>query len=50
VVEARGVVIATVLAALVVLGLLAYAASALMPSTIQEQACRTGQAPASECD
>jgi Tfp pilus assembly protein PilX len=50
VVEARGVVIATVLAALVVLGLLAYAASVFMPSTIQEQACRSGQVSASECD
>lgn len=50
VVEARGVVIATMMAALVVLGLLGFAASALMPNTIQDQACRTGQLAASECD
>ena len=49
-VEARGVVIATVLAALVVLGLLAYAASALIPSTMRQQACQSGQLPASECN
>lgn len=49
-VEARGVVIATVLAALMVLSLVAYAASSLLPSTIRQQACQSGNLPASECD
>lgn len=49
-VEARGVVIATVLAALVVLGLLAFAASTIMPSTLRQEACTNGQLPAAECD
>ncbi|MCZ3388595.1 MAG: hypothetical protein LH645_05620 [Actinomycetia bacterium] len=49
-VEARGVVIATALAALLVLGLLAFAASTLMPNTIRQQACQSVQLPASECD
>ena len=50
VVEARGVVIVTVLTALVVLGLLAFAASTVMPSTFGQRACQTGELPASECD
>lgn len=49
-VEARGVVVATVLAALVVLGLVAYAASTLLPNTLKQQACQSGQLPASDCD
>ncbi|MEO8108189.1 MAG: hypothetical protein ABI720_12830 [Actinomycetes bacterium] len=49
-VEARGVVIATVMAALVVLGLLAFAASTILPSTLRQQACQSGQIPKSECD
>lgn len=49
-VEARGVVVATVLTALVVLGLLAFAASTVLPSTLREQACQSGELPASECD
>ena len=49
-VEARGVVVITVLTALVVLGLLAFAASTMMPSTFAQRACQTGELPASECD
>jgi Tfp pilus assembly protein PilX len=50
VVEARGVVIATILAALVLFGLLGLAASSFSPSAIKQQACETGQLSASECD
>jgi FlaG/FlaF family flagellin (archaellin) len=50
VVEARGVVIATILAALIVLGLVAFAASTIMPSTLRDQACQSGQLPDSQCD
>lgn len=49
-VEARGVVIATLLAALLVLGLVAYGAFTLLPSTLRQQACQSGQLPDSECD
>lgn len=48
-VEARGVVLMTVLAALVLLGLLAFAASAFSPDAIREQACRNDQLSASDC-
>jgi len=50
VVEARGVVIATILVALILLGLLGVAASSFSPSTIRQQACESKQLPASECD
>ena len=49
-VEARGVVIATILVALILLGLLGVAASSFSPSTIRQQACESKQLPASECD
>lgn len=49
-VEARGVVIVTVLAALVVLGLLAFAASNVMPHNFSQRACQTGELPESQCD
>jgi hypothetical protein len=49
VVEARGVVIATILVALVLLGVLGLAASSFSPATIRQQACETKQLPASEC-
>jgi Tfp pilus assembly protein PilX len=48
-VEARGVVLMTVLAALVLLGLLAFAASSFSPDAIREQACRSDRLPASDC-
>ncbi len=49
-VEARGVVIATILVAMVLLGLLGLAASSFSPANIQQQACDTRQLPTSECD
>ncbi len=48
-VEARGVLIATVLAALVLIGLLGMAVYRYAPHTIREQACQSGQLPASQC-
>jgi len=48
-VEARGVVIATILAALVLVGLLGMAVQRYSPHTIQDEACRSGQLPASQC-
>ena len=48
-VEARGVVIATILVAVVLLGLLGLAASSFSPATIRQQACESKQLPASEC-
>jgi len=50
VVEARGVVIATVLAALVLIGLLGMAVQRYSPHALQDEACKTGQLPASHCD
>jgi hypothetical protein len=50
VVEARGVLIATVLAALVMVGLVAYAAITFAPSDLREQACEAGDLPASQCN
>ncbi|MEO8107429.1 MAG: hypothetical protein ABI720_08930 [Actinomycetes bacterium] len=49
-VEARGVVIATILVALILLGLLGLAASSFSPETIRQQACESKQLPASECN
>ncbi len=49
-VEARGVVIATILVALILLGLLGLAASIFSPTSIRQQACESKQLPASECD
>jgi hypothetical protein len=49
-VEARGVLIATVLAALVLIGLLGMAVQRYSPHSIQEQACKSGQLPATQCD
>ena len=49
VVEARGVVVATMLAALVLIALLGLAVHRFSPAAIQEQACQAGQLPASEC-
>ena len=49
-VEARGVVIATILVALILLGLLGVAASTFSPSAIRQQACESKQLPTSECD
>ncbi len=48
-VEARGVVIATILVVLVLLGILGLAASSFSPATIRQQACEGQQLPASEC-
>jgi hypothetical protein len=48
-VEARGVLIATVLAALLVVGLLGMAVQRYSPHTIKEQACRNGELPVSQC-
>ena len=48
-VEARGVVIATVLAALVLVGLLGMAVQRYSPHSIQDEACQSGQLPASQC-
>lgn len=48
-VEARGVLIATILAALVMVGLVAYAAVAFSPTNLREQACEAGELPASQC-
>jgi hypothetical protein len=48
-VEARGVLIATVLAALVMIGLLGLAVYRYAPHAIEQQACRSGQLPASQC-
>jgi Tfp pilus assembly protein PilX len=50
VVAARGVAIATILVALVLLGLLGLAASSFSPATIKQQACESKQLPASECE
>jgi Tfp pilus assembly protein PilX len=49
-VEARGVLIATVLAALLVIGLLGMAVQRYSPHAIQEQACKNGELPVSQCD
>lgn len=49
-VEARGVVIATVLAAAALLSLLAMAASTFSPDAIREQACRNGDLTSADCD
>jgi Tfp pilus assembly protein PilX len=48
-VEARGVVLMTVLAALVLLGLLAFAASSFSPEAIRDQACQGDRLSASDC-
>lgn len=48
-VEARGVLIATVLAALVMVGLVAYAAITFAPQDLREQACESGELPISQC-
>jgi Tfp pilus assembly protein PilX len=48
-VEARGVLIATILAALMLVGLLGLAAQRFAPHSIQEQACTSKQLPASQC-
>ena len=49
-VEARGVLIATVLAALVLIALLVVAAFTFSPRSLQNEACEAGQLPASRCD
>jgi hypothetical protein len=49
-VEARGVLIATVLAALLVIGLLGMAVQRYSPHAIPEQACKNGELPVSQCD
>ena len=48
-VEARGVVIATILATLVLVGLLGMAVQRYSPHAVQDEACRSGQLPASQC-
>jgi hypothetical protein len=48
-VEARGVVITTILAALVLVGLLGLAVQRYSPTAIQDEACKSGQLPASQC-
>ena len=48
-VEARGVVIATVLAALLLIGLLGLAVHRYSPAALHEQACKSGQLSAADC-
>ncbi|HEX5016188.1 MAG TPA: hypothetical protein VFX15_01210 [Actinomycetes bacterium] len=49
-VEARGVVIATMLAALVLVGLLGMAVYRYSPEAISQQACEDGHLSAAQCD
>ena len=49
-VEARGVVLATVLAALMLVGLLAVAVYRHTPAALKDQACENGQLSAAQCD
>ena len=48
-VEARGVIVATMLTTLLVIGLLAVAVHRFSPDSLRQEACQAGQLPVSDC-